>query len=120
AGRASRWRGEIHRRRRWQRCGGGGLAKPEPAAQAQLEPTGRQQWAPAAKDRRIAADPLTPANCLDKIDCVYRLSIARSDMSVEKPQPVPTPCFCNALRQASRAVSRLYDEELRGVGLRTT
>jgi len=29
-------------------------------------------------------------------------------------------CFCNALRQASRAVSRLYDEELRGVGLRTT
>src|SRR5262249_55352903 len=93
---------------------------PEPAAQAQLEPTGRQQCAPAAKDRRIAADPLTSANCLDKIDCVYRLSIARSDMSVEKPQPVPTPCFCNALRQASRAVSRLYDEELRGVGLRTT
>ena len=31
-----------------------------------------------------------------------------------------TPCLCNALRQASRAVSRLYDEELRGVGLRTT
>src|SRR5262249_37798487 len=28
--------------------------------------------------------------------------------------------LCNALRQASRAVSRLYDEELRGVGLRTT
>jgi DNA-binding MarR family transcriptional regulator len=31
-----------------------------------------------------------------------------------------TACFCNALRRASRAVSRLYDEELRGVGLRTT
>src|SRR6516165_1786486 len=31
-----------------------------------------------------------------------------------------TPCLCNALRQASRAVSRVYDEELRGVGLRTT
>src|SRR5262245_14189511 len=31
-----------------------------------------------------------------------------------------TPCLCNALRQAARAVSRLYDEELRGVGLRTT
>ena len=31
-----------------------------------------------------------------------------------------TPCLCNALRQASRAVSRLYDDELRGVGLRTT
>src|SRR6516165_9543646 len=31
-----------------------------------------------------------------------------------------TPCLCFTLRQASRAVSRLYDEELRGVGLRTT
>jgi len=31
-----------------------------------------------------------------------------------------TPCLCNALRQASRAVSRLYDDELRAVGLRTT
>jgi DNA-binding MarR family transcriptional regulator len=31
-----------------------------------------------------------------------------------------TPCLCNALRQATRAVSRLYDEELRGAGLRTT
>ena len=30
------------------------------------------------------------------------------------------PCLCLALRQASRAVSRLYDEELRGIGLRTT
>ena len=35
-------------------------------------------------------------------------------------QPAPALCFCNALRQASRAVSRLYDEELRGVGLRST
>src|SRR5258708_36140115 len=35
-------------------------------------------------------------------------------------KPAATPCLCNALRQASRAVSRLYDEELRGVGLRTT
>jgi DNA-binding MarR family transcriptional regulator len=41
-------------------------------------------------------------------------------MSTERHQPVTTPCLCNALRQASRAVSRLYDEELRGVGLRTT
>jgi DNA-binding MarR family transcriptional regulator len=31
-----------------------------------------------------------------------------------------SPCLCNALRQASRAVSRLYDEEMRSVGLRTT
>jgi DNA-binding MarR family transcriptional regulator len=30
------------------------------------------------------------------------------------------PCLCNALRQASRAVTRLYDDELRALGLRTT
>jgi DNA-binding MarR family transcriptional regulator len=29
-------------------------------------------------------------------------------------------CLCGALRQASRAVSRVYDDEMRGVGLRTT
>ena len=41
-------------------------------------------------------------------------------MSGERPKPASTPCLCNALRQATRAVSRLYDEELRGAGLRTT
>jgi DNA-binding MarR family transcriptional regulator len=41
-------------------------------------------------------------------------------MSSERPKPAATPCLCNALRQATRAVSRLYDEELRGAGLRTT
>ena len=41
-------------------------------------------------------------------------------MRTDRPRPISTPCLCNALRQASRAVSRLYDEELRGVGLRTT
>jgi DNA-binding MarR family transcriptional regulator len=41
-------------------------------------------------------------------------------MTAEKKQPVGVNCLCNALRQASRAVSRLYDEELRSVGLRTT
>ena len=41
-------------------------------------------------------------------------------IATERHQLAPTLCFCNALRQASRAVSRLYDEELRGVGLRTT
>ena len=41
-------------------------------------------------------------------------------MGSERPPPATTPCLCNALRQATRAVSRLYDEELRGVGLRTT
>jgi DNA-binding MarR family transcriptional regulator len=35
-------------------------------------------------------------------------------------QPDAGPCLCNALRQASRAVSRLYDDEMRAVGLRTT
>ena len=41
-------------------------------------------------------------------------------MNAEKTPPEAVPCLCFALRQASRAVSRLYDEELRGVGLRTT
>ena len=41
-------------------------------------------------------------------------------MSSERHRPAATPCLCSALRQATRAVSRLYDEELRGVGLRTT
>jgi DNA-binding MarR family transcriptional regulator len=41
-------------------------------------------------------------------------------MSDEKPTPSDTPCLCNALRRASRAASRLYDQELRAVGLRNT
>ena len=41
-------------------------------------------------------------------------------METEGRKPIASPCLCNALRQASRAVSRMYDEELRGVGLRTT
>jgi DNA-binding MarR family transcriptional regulator len=41
-------------------------------------------------------------------------------MSAAHHKPAPTPCLCGALRQASRAVSRLYDEELRRVGLRAT
>jgi DNA-binding MarR family transcriptional regulator len=49
-----------------------------------------------------------------------RFIVYTSNMSPKNPQPVGTPCLCNALRQASRAVSRLYDDELRGVGLRTT
>src|SRR4051794_41184795 len=36
------------------------------------------------------------------------------------PTPTPTPCLCAALRQASRAVTRTYDAELRGTGLRST
>jgi DNA-binding MarR family transcriptional regulator len=41
-------------------------------------------------------------------------------MSSETQPLVASPCLCNVLRQASRAVTRLYDEELRSVGLRTT
>ncbi len=41
-------------------------------------------------------------------------------MNAEHHKPTASPCLCGALRQASRAVSRLYDEELRGIGLRTT
>ena len=41
-------------------------------------------------------------------------------MSTAHHKLVSVPCLCGALRQASRAVSRLYDEELRGVRLRTT
>jgi DNA-binding MarR family transcriptional regulator len=41
-------------------------------------------------------------------------------MNDEHPNPATIPCLCGALRQASRAVSRLYDDELRGIGLRTT
>jgi DNA-binding MarR family transcriptional regulator len=41
-------------------------------------------------------------------------------MRTEKVCPVSVACLCLALRQASRAVTRLYDEELRGIGLRTT
>ena len=41
-------------------------------------------------------------------------------MSTERTPPAGLSCLCYALRQASRAVSRFYDDELRGVGLRTT
>jgi DNA-binding MarR family transcriptional regulator len=37
-----------------------------------------------------------------------------------RPRPTPTPCLCAALRQAARAVTRIYDAELRGIGLRST
>jgi DNA-binding MarR family transcriptional regulator len=40
--------------------------------------------------------------------------------STGKLQPIATPCLCAALRQASRAVTRIYDAELRGTGLRST
>jgi DNA-binding MarR family transcriptional regulator len=42
---------------------------------------------------------------------------------MSKPTPSSpggTPCLCTALRRASRAVTRVYDEELRESGLRVT
>jgi DNA-binding MarR family transcriptional regulator len=43
-----------------------------------------------------------------------------SNMHADNTKSTVTPCLCHALRQASRAASRLYDDELRAVGLRTT
>jgi len=43
-----------------------------------------------------------------------------NEKSIAKQQPLATPCLCAALRQASRAVTRIYDDELRETGLRTT
>ena len=43
-----------------------------------------------------------------------------SNVSAQHRNLACLPCLCGALRQASRAVSRLYDDELRVVGLRTT
>jgi len=40
--------------------------------------------------------------------------------SNDSHQPFVTPCLCAALRQASRAVTRVYDDELRETGLRTS
>jgi DNA-binding MarR family transcriptional regulator len=41
-------------------------------------------------------------------------------MRTKHDNPDAAHCLCGVLRQASRAVSRLYDDELRGIGLRTT
>ena len=38
----------------------------------------------------------------------------------DRTKQAPNPCLCDALRQASRAVTRVYDEKMRSVGLRTT
>ena len=43
-----------------------------------------------------------------------------NQQAVEKRQPTATPCLGAALQQADRAVTRIYDAELRGTGLRVT
>src|SRR5262249_15542675 len=69
----------------------------------------------ASEPTRVKIDRI-PRGPLD--NC--RLHAYTCNMKTERHQPIASPCLCNALRQASRAVSRLYDQELRGEGLRTT
>lgn len=45
---------------------------------------------------------------------------AVSQKATGKAQPTVTPCLCTALRQASHTVTRIYELEFRGTGLRTT
>ena len=48
--------------------------------------------------------------------------MSHADRQPKRPSPpsAATPCLCTALRRTSRAVTRLYDAELRGAGLRVT
>src|SRR3954453_21858810 len=64
-------------------------------------------------------------NVADGLDCrslpAYTSIMGNVKGKVVKTrQPPPMPCLCGVLRQASRAVTRIYDEELRGTGLRVT
>jgi DNA-binding MarR family transcriptional regulator len=61
-----------------------------------------------------------PAESLKFPLTIRRLLVYTFNMNATAPKLVASPCLCNALRQASRAVTRLYDDELRDVGLRTT
>jgi DNA-binding MarR family transcriptional regulator len=64
-----------------------------------------------------------PAHSLDWAGLpAYTGSMSHSirDRTAMPGQPSETPCLCTALRRASRAVTRLYDAELRGTGLRVT
>ena len=42
------------------------------------------------------------------------------DRASTATRPVALPCACANLRRAARAVTQLYEEELRGTGLRAT
>ena len=68
---------------------------------------------------------MLPAPCcgmyLTKHRKVYILSIEMSDkLDLEKCRLVATNCVAGNLRQATRAVSQLYDEAIRPSGLRGT
>ena len=63
-----------------------------------------------------SAGPLTGGFYLH-IQVIWKTS---SQQTAGRPRPTATPCLCAALRQASRAVTRIYDAELRGTGLRST
>ena len=41
---------------------------------------------------------------------------ARTSSNISLAKPLSTPCFCANLRRASRAVTRVYEEEFRNVG----
>jgi DNA-binding MarR family transcriptional regulator len=43
-----------------------------------------------------------------------------NQQTTARGKAVAMPCLCAALRQATRAVTRVYDAELRGSGLRST
>jgi len=70
---------------------------------------------------RLAEQVNALGSCLRQTPCILdnrHLHAYTSDMSNGRTKPAS--CLCNALRQASRAVSRLYDDELRELGIRTT
>jgi DNA-binding MarR family transcriptional regulator len=41
---------------------------------------------------------------------------ARAASKIDLAKPLNSPCFCANLRRATRAVTRVYEEEFRGVG----
>jgi DNA-binding MarR family transcriptional regulator len=47
-------------------------------------------------------------------------SLAYTTNMTSRTRQATNPCLCDSLRQASRAVTRVYDQEMRTVGLRTT
>jgi uncharacterized protein len=73
----------------------------------------RHQAAPPQTSTITEAAGQSPLDALRLVAYTY-------NMSAEKELPVAGQCLCYALRQASRAVSRFYDDELRSIGLRTT
>jgi hypothetical protein len=87
-----------HARRRRPVC----LVSASPLVDADREPSRRPPPGPA----RILPVNLFDHDALDN----RQLHAYAFNMNSERPRPAFTPCLCNALRQATRAVSRLCDE----------